>query len=346
MPRHRRLRRVLLVVVAILVGLPILAAVTATLAVRGSLARLDGRRSIIGLQAPVSVIRDSLGVPDIVAASREDAARALGYLHAQDRFFQMDLQRRLAAGELAALLGSGALETDRDNRRHRFRARAQAVVAAMTGRERTLLFAYTDGVNAGLDDLRARPWEYLLLRAKPRPWLAEDTVLTVHAMFLDLSLPSVTSELTWASVRDNLPEALATFLLPVANRWDAPLQPDGLTDAAGSRFDARGRAHVGLRRSHLAELPRPGVRRDHRQQQLGGGRPAHPPWRRSARQRHASRPRPAQHLVSRPAELARSRGTTSGHGRHLAGHARRRRRQQRRRRLGLHQQPTATGRTS
>ncbi len=226
-PRRRGIR-VLLAVAGSLVGLALLLGLIATLAVRGSLARLTGERPLAGLDAVVTVTRDALGVPDITAASRRDAARALGYLHAQDRFFQMDLQRRNAAGELAALLGPLALEMDRDTRRHRFRVRAAQVVAQTRDHERAILAAYTEGVNAGLRDLRVRPWEYLVLRQQPQPWRPEDTVLTLYTMFLDLSLATASSELAWAAVRDNLPAALAAFLLPLATRWDAPLQDDPL----------------------------------------------------------------------------------------------------------------------
>lgn len=238
--RHRRL---LLIVAAAVVGAPLLVALAATLALRGSLARLDGQRQVAGLAAPVSVVRDTLGVPDISAGNREDAARALGYVHAQERFFQMDLQRRNAAGELAALLGPAALEIDRDHRRHRFRARADTVVAAAVDYERGILLAYTDGVNAGLRDLRARPPEYWVLRCKPEPWRPADTVLTLYTMFLDLSLDTVWDESTRHSVREHLPAALAAFLMPAAARWDAPLQDDPLPPANmpdATLVDARG----------------------------------------------------------------------------------------------------------
>ena len=102
--------------------------------VRGSLAILDGERQLAGLDAQVVVSRDALGIPDIAAGSRLDAARALGYLHAQDRFFQMDLQRRGAAGELAALMGAALVPTDRDLRIHQFRSRAIGILAATPGR--------------------------------------------------------------------------------------------------------------------------------------------------------------------------------------------------------------------
>ena len=226
--RHRRrLRRglrVLGIVLAALAGLLLAAAGAALLTVRGSLPPLDGERTLPGLEAPVTVTRDAVGAVDIAASGRLDAARALGYVHAQDRFFQMDLLRRGAAGELAALLGPALLETDRNARLHRFRGRAEAAVAGADDTARALLAAYTAGVNAGLDDLRARPWEYLLLRQRPAPWRPEDTVLCIHAMFLDLGLGNAATEEAWAAVRDGLPAPLATLLLPRANRWEAPLQ--------------------------------------------------------------------------------------------------------------------------
>jgi len=222
--RRLRLRRFLLIAAAVLLGVPVIAALILTLALRGSLARLDGQRTVAGLDAMVTVDRDSLGIPDITAASRADAALALGYLHAQDRFFQMDLQRRNAAGELSALLGADALRLDRDHRRHQFRQRAGQVLARMTAAERTVLQAYTEGVNAGLADLRVRPWEYLLLRQRPQAWRPEDTVLTLYTMFLDLSRSTIQTEWHAAAVRDNLPAALAGFLLAPASPWEAPLQ--------------------------------------------------------------------------------------------------------------------------
>ncbi|MBU8869575.1 MAG: penicillin acylase family protein [Gemmatimonadales bacterium] len=225
-----RLRRILLIIIASLLGLALLVFLAGTFAMRGSRPRLEGTVQLADLDQPVVVTRDALGVPDIQAQSRPDAAHALGYIHAQDRFFQMDLQRRNAAGELAALLGPALVETDRDTRRHRFRARAEIVVAGVIGEDRKILDAYAAGVNAGLDDLQTRPFEYLALRQKPDPWRPADTVLTLYAMFLDLTLSTVNDEKTWATARDNLPPALAEFLLPRGNRWEAPLQDYELSE--------------------------------------------------------------------------------------------------------------------
>src|SRR5215217_5124913 len=89
---------------------------------QGSLPQLEGSHSLPGLSSPVTVTRDALGIPTIRGATRADVARATGFLHAQDRFFQMDLSRRRAAGELAALIGGRAVAIDREIRVHRFRS--------------------------------------------------------------------------------------------------------------------------------------------------------------------------------------------------------------------------------
>src|SRR5438105_8569167 len=100
------------------VAVLLLAALATTYGVlRGSLARLDGKLRVAGLAAPVRIERDSRGVPTIEAANRLDLAFATGFVHAQDRFFQMDLSRRLAAGELAELFGPNALAHDRKSTR-------------------------------------------------------------------------------------------------------------------------------------------------------------------------------------------------------------------------------------
>ena len=90
-------------------------------------------------------------------------------MHAQDRFFEMDLSRRLAAGELSELVGRVALEQDKKARLFRFRSVAREVLGRIAPEQRALLEAYSDGVNAGLADLQARPWEYWLLKESPPP---------------------------------------------------------------------------------------------------------------------------------------------------------------------------------
>lgn len=194
---------------------------------RGSLARLDGSLALPGLAAPVQVERDAAGIPTIRAQNEADLSRALGFLHAQDRFFQMDLLRRVAAGELSELFGKAALPRDRANRLHRFRAKARVILAGDLGDgDKALVQAYAEGVNAGLAALRTRPWEYFLLRARPRPWSMEDTLLVGFAMHLDLhGDPSKVS--SKELVRTTYGEAFAEFLDPSFTPDDAAL--DGTT---------------------------------------------------------------------------------------------------------------------
>lgn len=193
-----------------------------------SLPTLQGECRLGSLAAPVTVERDALGVPSIRAASRLDAIRALGFLHAQERFFQMDLLRRAAAGELAALLGPSVVEADRKQRMHRLRLTAEQAVARASAPERAALSAYGEGVNAGLAALGAPPWEYLALRQPPRPWHETDTVLVVLAMFLTLQESDGASEVRQGLLEELLPAELGAFLLPGGTEWDAALDGSSL----------------------------------------------------------------------------------------------------------------------
>jgi penicillin G amidase len=191
--------------------------------VRASLAQLDGTRPIAGLTAAVKVERDRLGVPSIRGATREDVARALGFLHAQERFFQMDLARRRATGELSALVGVRALALDREIRIHRFRAEAHRAVDLLTPSSRRIADAYTDGVNSGLAALGAPPFEYLLLRQQPEPWKDEDSLLVVLSMFITLQDTDGSYESALGTMHDVLPEQMFAFLAPKGTEWDAPV---------------------------------------------------------------------------------------------------------------------------
>jgi penicillin amidase len=219
-------RRVLLVL-----GLAAAAFLWAYRSLSGSLPALDGEIVLDGLGAPVVVERDASGVPTLHGDGRSDLARALGFLHAQERFFQMDLLRRRAAGELSEILGSSTLEIDRYHRLHRMRERARRVVEAASPEERALLSSYVDGVNAGLAALDAAPFEYYLLRADPAPWRLEDSVLVVLSMFFELNDDRGELESARKLVKDVFPRELADFLTPAGSVWDAPLFGDALLPA-------------------------------------------------------------------------------------------------------------------
>lgn len=237
-------------IAALLAALALLLALAAWWALRGSLPILDGHRPLPGLSAPATITRDALGVATIDAAHEVDAMRALGHVHAQERYFEMDLMRRAPAGELAALFGPAALELDRARRLHRMRARARASVEVLSSDQAALLEAYTRGVNAGLEALRVRPWAYLLLRATPEPWTVEDSVLVGYAMYFDLQDAGNTRELALWKLRAHLPEPLHALVAPAGSSWDSPLVGPALGDAV-----LPGPGDVDLR-----TLPAPGAR--------------------------------------------------------------------------------------
>ncbi len=127
-----------------------------------------------GLAAPVTVIRDRFGVPHIHAENDHDLYFAQGYVHAQDRLFQMDLERRVARGELSELFGEATLPTDRLFRHLGFGVRAPAIVAGWPESTRSIVRAYCDGVNASMGALAAWPVELRMLRTPPRRFSPED----------------------------------------------------------------------------------------------------------------------------------------------------------------------------
>jgi len=203
---------------------------------RGSLPQLDGKQRAPSLTSSVTIERDAPGVPTIHGASRADVAYATGFLHAQERYFQMDLLRRIAAGEMSALVGPKALDLDRRNRLHRFRARAHEIYAALPADQRQLLDQYAAGVNAGRDALAARPFEYWMLRTRPEAWRPEDSLLVVYAMYLDLQSFEARRILARAVLRDRVPDDLYAFLLPAASHWDAPVDSASTPPVAPVRF--------------------------------------------------------------------------------------------------------------
>ncbi|HVS54113.1 MAG TPA: penicillin acylase family protein [Opitutaceae bacterium] len=222
-PAAAKRLRLLASVTSVLVVLLIAAGFWFYSRLRASLPQLDGTESVHGLGAAVTIERDALGVPTIRAQSRVDAARALGWLHAQDRFFQMDLFRRSAAGELAEVFGARAVPRDRAVRIHGFRALAQQVVARLPAEHRAILEAYTAGVNAGLAALGAKPFEYYVVRETPQPWRVEDCVLVHYAMTLTLQDGTGRYEKTLMTLRDQFGSAGLGFFDPLVAPDDAAL---------------------------------------------------------------------------------------------------------------------------
>jgi len=210
------------------IALLVLAA-CAWLALHGSLPQYSGSMHSDGIDADISLERDALGTLTVRGDTRRDVAWGLGFAHAQERFFGMDLLRRRAAGELAELFGSAALPLDRGARVHRMRSRMRAAFEALPQADRDAIRAYRDGVNAGIAALGVRPFEYLLSRNKPAPWQDEDTLLVIAAMAFTLNDADNQRELGLARLHAALPQSAWDFLAASGGGFDAPIAGAPLT---------------------------------------------------------------------------------------------------------------------
>ena len=271
-------------------GFAILLVIVALLAVllwyrQASLPVHEGTFIVPGLQQPVRIERDGHGIPHIVAANERDATFALGYTHAQDRLWQMEINRRIAAGRLAEALGEGALDTDKFLRTIGIARTAQSIYQNLDAEHRDLLDAYAAGVNAYLNKRGGPlPPEFFLTRApKPEPWTPADSIGWSLMMAWDLARYSYTRELrrmqlaqrfSVAEINDFYPPYLGGFAAGDRGLRRA-VPPAGFEVQAGDRVEG---ARLWYRR-----------RRRNRLEQLGGIRPAHGQRQTDAGQRSASR---------------------------------------------------------
>ncbi|CAN98429.1 Penicillin amidase [Sorangium cellulosum So ce56] len=180
--------------------------------IRAPAPRAGNATTLPGLEGPVTVTSDRLGIPTISATSRQDALRALGLITARDRMFQLDLLRRSNGGRLAEILGRGLLEADTRQREHGVPQAARAILARLPESQRAALDAYAEGVNAYLRSAEALPIEFQKLGYRPEPWRPEDSVLVVLGMFNALS-ESEDSERTQTVLTHSLPRGVMSFLL-------------------------------------------------------------------------------------------------------------------------------------
>ncbi|HSL99874.1 MAG TPA: penicillin acylase family protein, partial [Candidatus Limnocylindria bacterium] len=141
---------------------------------QSSVPQREGELAVAGLSAPVEIVRDTYGIPHITASNDHDLYFAQGFVHAQDRLFQMDMERRLARGELSEIYGDKAFPADRLFRHLGFAARAPGIFASLPEKTKEIVQAYCEGVNAAMAALRAWPVEFRLLRTPPREFLPED----------------------------------------------------------------------------------------------------------------------------------------------------------------------------
>jgi len=176
----------------------------------------DGELALPGIVAPAKIVRDANGIPHVFAASARDAYFALGLLHAQDRLWQLEMNRRVVGGRLAEILGPAALDTDRFLRTIGVRRNAERVAAGLDDETRGALQAYADGVNAGVRITRSQPWklspEFLILGVRPQEWTIADSIGWSTMMAWDLSGNHATELLRFALSQTLRTEQIAQLL--------------------------------------------------------------------------------------------------------------------------------------
>ncbi len=188
----RTLLRVLLALLVILLVMGLVGSGYGFVTVRRSWPQTDGRIRAEGLQAEVTIIRDSWGIPHIYASNTHDLFFAQGYVHAQDRFWQMEFWRRIGSGRLAEILGESALDSDRFIRTLGWHRTAARELELLGEEERAVLEAYAEGVNAYIFTHRGRlGLEFTLLgltgvEFEPEPWTPFNTITWAKVMAWDL----------------------------------------------------------------------------------------------------------------------------------------------------------------
>lgn len=179
-----------------------------------SFPQTSGTAGVKGLREPVSIHRDPFGMPHVFASNDADAYMAAGFLHAQDRLWQMELTRRAGEGRLAEILGEKALPVDRLFRTLGLTAVSRQIVAELDINTRTALESYSAGVNAYVAEHRSSlPVEFDMLGIEPEPWLPEHAVLLSKLMAWELNY-SRWVDITFGYIVERVGEQRARELYP------------------------------------------------------------------------------------------------------------------------------------
>lgn len=190
-------------------------------AMEAQLPQIDGERRTAALVTPATVRRDHAGVPHVEAQSIDDMLAAQGYVAAQDRLWQMDMLRRIAAGDIAELLGSRFVAHDKTQRVLQMRQTAERLTASLSPQDRRYLEDYARGVNAYISEADALPTEFRLLHYQPERWQPVDSLLIVLNMVqtLDEQWPT---KLAREQITRRLGPTLAADLYPTGSWRDHP----------------------------------------------------------------------------------------------------------------------------
>ncbi|HEY7172713.1 MAG TPA: penicillin acylase family protein [Vicinamibacterales bacterium] len=240
-----------------LVGLVVVVAVAAIGArwyLRQSLPVISGEVRVAGLSGPLEIVRDADAIPHIFAATKADAFYGLGYVHAQDRLWQMEFQRRIGHGRLSEIFGSATIAQDRFLRTAGFGRAARSAWDHLPADARAQIDAYLAGVNAFIATHHGRqlPPEFTLLRFEPEPFTGPDVLAWVKMMAWDLSA-NYSFELMRHDMLDVVGPDRTAELLP-------PYPRDGLTIVPKTDEDEG--SNAGLRRPHPSATAAPAVARD------------------------------------------------------------------------------------
>lgn len=171
-----------------------------------------------GLTENVWIATDQFGIPTITTVSRLDGFRALGYVTARDRLFQMDLLRRRSAGRLSEIFGDSMVAVDMEQRILGFESVAQETAQRLPVAQREVLEAYAEGINSAMDGMPVAPFEFLVLGYRPERWRIEDSLLIVLSMFQDQS-NSENEERMLSVMEQALPAEVYQFLTPMTEPY-------------------------------------------------------------------------------------------------------------------------------
>jgi len=212
------MRSVLLKALAAILVLAVLVFAGGFHYLRRSLPDIEGTITVAGLSAPIDIVRDAAAIPHVFATNKSDALFGLGYVHAQDRLWQMELQRRIGHGRLSEVLGAAALPQDRFLRTVGFGRAAKSAWATTPDWAKQQIDAYVAGVNAFISTHHGAklPPEFTLLRFEPEPWTGADVIAWVKMMAWDLSA-NYSIELLRHDIEKKIgPDRLAQLMPPYA----------------------------------------------------------------------------------------------------------------------------------
>lgn len=258
---RERMSKTVKIILGIFFSLVVISAVVVLL-LRGLLTKsfpdVDGNVIASGLQKPVKVLRDAYGVPHILAQNEHDLFFAQGYVHAQDRLWQMDLERRAALGRLSEVLGSATLKYDRLFRTAGLARIADSIEAALHPESRRILQAYADGVNSFIESHRGKyPIEFDMLNYQPEPWRVSHSLALMRlaawelnlAWYVDLMLGELVRRLGEEKAKQVFPTYPENAPVVVPKEWSVRNVPMAALDLW--RLEREFRAEYGFSGTHI-----------------------------------------------------------------------------------------------